>query len=309
MNIQTSTQLRSNFRNLEFYFISIVFFGITILLVPFLIDNGTINTTLLIYGSVLMFFPMARALNSEALMDPDVSDFADILITIPIWIVVGLVTLVLGIIFIPIMLMFPSSRFRLMYIGSAIIIYCFGVRVKITGSLPKTGPYIICPNHTSFIDYFLSTYIMGWNNKYTVVHGSNLHNIPIIGWVMRNCLTSIDRSDKTTYFPMITEMREALMDKKNVLIYPEGGRITERERKDGLIVKPFKNGAFKVADSIGCLIVPVTIKGAYKFKPKASKRLWLRPGMVEIIYHKPIEPIGKVETVAEKTRQMVMSAL
>ncbi len=311
MNIQTNIQLKSSFRNMRFYLISIVFFGITILFIPFLIDNDTIRTTLPIYGSMIVFFPIARAFNDEALqMDQHISDFADMWITLAIWIVVGVVTFVMGIIFIPTMIAFKKTRYKLMYIGSAIILYCLGVRVKITGSLPKNGPYIVTPNHTSFADYFLSTYIMGWNSKYTVVHGSNLHGIPIVGWVMKKFLTPIDRSDKSTYFPMIAEMRESLMQKKNVLIYPEGGRITEEEREEqGIMVKSFKNGAFKVADSIGCLIVPVTIRGAYEFKPKASRRWWLRPGLVEIIYHEPVEPIGKIETVAEKTRQVIMSAL
>jgi 1-acyl-sn-glycerol-3-phosphate acyltransferase len=150
---------------------------------------------------------------------------------------------------------------------------------------------------------------MGWNNKYTVVHGSNLHGIPIIGWVMKKWLTPVNRSDRGTYIPLITEMKEYLLRKINVLIFIEGGRITEEERENGILLKQFKNGAFKVADQIGCVIVPVTIRGAYEFKPKASRRWWLRPGLIEIIYHNSIEPIGKIDDVIEKTRQVIMSEL
>lgn len=294
--------------NFRFYLIPAVFFALTVMLIPFIISSQTIHTTVIVYASLLTF-PLVFRMTNE--MEKELQNVSFMFTTIITWIVVGVVTLVLGIFFIPIMILIPHTRFRLMFIGSAIIIYCFGVRVKHIGSLPKSGgPYIICPNHTSFLDYFLSTYVMGWKGKYTVVHGSNLHNIPIIGTVMKKWLISVNRGDSKTFFPMIRQMRSALENGFNVLIYPEGGRKTEAETYSGLKLKNFKPGAFNVACEIGCKIVPVTINGADKFKPKDSKRWWLEHGTVEIVFHNPVESEGILPNeLSKKTSEAILSAL
>ena len=294
--------------NVRFYLIPAVFFALTAMFIPFLISKQTIHTTVIVYASLLTF-PLIFRMTNE--MEEELRNVSFMATTVVTWIVVGAVTLVLGMFFIPIMILIPSTRFRLMFIGSAVIIYCFGVRVKHIGSLPKKGGrYIICPNHTSFLDYFLSTYIMGWKGKYTVVHGSNLHNIPIIGTVMRKWLISVNRADSKTFFPMINQMRKALEDGYNVLIYPEGGRKTEAETDSGIRLKKFKPGAFNVACDIGCEIVPVTIIGADKFKPKDSKRWWLQPGPVNIVFHDPISPVGLLPNeLSRKTSEAILSAL
>ncbi len=311
MNIQTNTYSKGIFRNSVIFLIGMFFFAITILLVPFLIDNQTIRTTLPIYASVMLFFPLVRAMNSDHLqMDPQICDFIDMIVTVAIWIVVSIVTFVLGIFFIPTMLLFPRTRFKLMYVGSAVILFCFGVSVKHFGKLPKSGPYIICPNHTSFVDYFLSTYVMGWNSKYTVVHGANLHNIPVIGLVMKKWLVPVDRSDSDTFFPMITQMRKSIDSGLNVLIYPEGGRIEEKERESGILMKAFKPRTFNIAFEKNISVVPVAIIGAYDIKPKSSKRWWLRPGKVEIHYCDVVNPEDKKpKEISDEVRKKIMAKL
>lgn len=294
--------------SVRFYLIPAVFFALTAMFIPFLISKQTIHTTVIVYASLLTFPLIFRMTND---MEEELQNVSFMVTTMITWIVVGAVTLVLGMFFIPIMILIPSTRFRLMFIGSAVIIYCLGVRVKHIGSLPKNGgPYVICPNHTSFLDYFLSTYVMGWKGKYTVVHGSNLHDIPIIGSVMKKWLISVDRSDKNTFRTMIKKMHKALEDGYNVLIYPEGGRKTETETESGILLKTFKPGAFNVAYNIGCEIVPVTIIGADKFKPKDSKRWWLQPGPVKIVFHDPISPVGLLPNeLSKKTSEAILSAL
>lgn len=288
----------------------VIFLGFFGILIPFIVSASTIKATPQICISLLAY-PIVFRLTREFEFENEINDFVYQITTVITWIVVALVTFVLGIFFIPIMLILPQSRFKLMFIGSAVIIYCFGVRVKHVGLLPKKdGPYIICPNHTSFLDYFLSTYIMGWKGKYTVVHGSNLHGIPFIGSVMKKWLISVDRSDSRTFFPMIKQMRRALEDGYNVLIYPEGGRKTEAQTKSGIILNRFKPGAFNVACDLGLPIVPITIIGADTFKPKDSSRWWLQHCWVKIVFHEPISSENVFpERLSEMTRQAIMSAL
>lgn len=296
--------------NARFYLISALFFAVTAILIPFLIQEKTIRTTPLIFGSLLAF-PMVIRFTKQLEFEDEVNSLFYKFTTVISWIVVGVVTFVLGIFFVPTMLLFPQTRFKLMFIGSAVIIYCLGVRVTYNGSLPKNqGPYIICPNHTSFLDYFLSTYIMGWKGTYTVVHGANLHGIPIIGNVMRKWLISVDRANSKTYFSMMTQMREALSLGMNVLIYPEGGRITERERNNGIQMRLLKPGAFNMAHDLEVSIVPVTINGAFNFKPKESKRWYLVPGAVQITFHDPIRPDGTLpDQLGKLTKEAILSAL
>jgi 1-acyl-sn-glycerol-3-phosphate acyltransferase len=56
-------------------------------------------------------------------------------------------------------------------------------------------------------------------------------------------------------------------------------------------------------------VVPVTISGTHFVMPK--KRLSIKPGLVTVTFHKPIEPaeFGSREELMEKVRVMINGAL
>ena len=56
---------------------------------------------------------------------------------------------------------------------------------------------------------------------------------------------------------------------------------------DGKLL-PFKKGPFYLAEQCRVPVVPVTISGTHYVMPK--RRFSIKPGLVTIVFHKPIEP-------------------
>ena len=86
-------------------------------------------------------------------------------------------------------------------------------------------------------------------------------------------------------------------------IYVEGKRSF-----DGKLL-PFKKGPFYLAVECGVPVIPITIVGTHYTMPKA--RFSIRPGLVKVIFHPPIEPKDFVsrDCLMEKVRAAIESGL
>ena len=86
-------------------------------------------------------------------------------------------------------------------------------------------------------------------------------------------------------------------------IYVEGKRSF-----DGKLL-PFKKGPFYLAMECGVPVVPVTITGTHDAMPKG--RFAIKPGLVKVIFHPPIEPedFGSRESLMERVRNAIESGL
>jgi 1-acyl-sn-glycerol-3-phosphate acyltransferase len=89
----------------------------------------------------------------------------------------------------------------------------------------------------------------------------------------------------------------------NMTIYVEGKRSF-----DGKLL-PFKKGPFYLAIECGVPVVPITIVGTFYAMPKS--RFAIKPGLVRVIFHPPIEPkdFGSREELMEKVRAVIDSGL
>jgi len=89
----------------------------------------------------------------------------------------------------------------------------------------------------------------------------------------------------------------------NMTIYVEGKRSF-----DGKLL-PFKKGPFYLAVACGVPVIPITIVGTHYTMPKA--RFAIRPGLVKVIFHPPIETkdFGDRDCLMEKVRSTIESGL
>jgi 1-acyl-sn-glycerol-3-phosphate acyltransferase len=157
--------------------------------------------------------------------------------------------------------------------------------------LKKDQQYIFCSNHFSYMD--IAT--MGLNDHNAIFVGKNdMENIPVFGYMYKSLHITVDRSKlKSRYTSMLRTM-EALDDGKSLVIFPEGGIVTE---KDPVIGK-FKDGAFRAAIEKKIPIVPVTIPFNWIILPPDQFLLNWRP--MKIIFHEPIDPAGySMETIGK----------
>ncbi len=131
-----------------------------------------------------------------------------------------------------------------------------------------------------------------------------LFKFPILGRAMRmGSLVPVDRGNRDAGIEAVRAAKSVVDKKLNLLIYVEGKRSF-----DGKLL-PFKKGPFYLAVECGVPVIPVTIVGTHYTMPK--KRFAIKPGLVKVIFHDPIEPkdFGSRDDLQEKVRAAIESGL
>jgi long-chain acyl-CoA synthetase len=151
--------------------------------------------------------------------------------------------------------------------------------------LPKKGPYLICPNHASFLDGFFIFASLPANIAAEVffVGYSIIFDHPLLYWAGRAArLVSLDPNI------YLTETMQAvsyiLRQKKIVCIFPEGRRAPDES------VGEFKKGAGILIKELDIPVVPVYIKGSYRSWPRTSFLPRFCP--VKVIFGRPVSLKG-----------------
>ena len=134
-----------------------------------------------------------------------------------------------------------------------------------------------------------------------------MENIPLFGFMYRQLHITVDRDRlKSRYSTMIRSL-EALDEGKSLVIFPEGGIITEREP----VMGSFKDGAFRVSIEKQIPIVPVTIPFNWIILPADEFLMNWKP--LKIIFHKPIDPAGftldNISLYKQHVRQVIEQEL
>lgn len=162
--------------------------------------------------------------------------------------------------------------------------------VKRVEKAPVRKPYVICPNHSSYLDIPLVFRIV---KDYFIFLGKReIENYPLFHiFFTKEMNVLVDRSSKLGSHKAFMQACEEI-DKGNcVLIFPEA-TIPD----NAPVLNPFKNGAFKLAIEKQVPIIPVTFTGNWKilqgskmFKGKAG------PGITKVIVHRSIDTKGMTE--------------
>lgn len=174
-----------------------------------------------------------------------------------------------------------------------------GARVRIVGreKLAK-GTYIYMSNHVSNLDPpILCPLIPG---RTSILAKKTVWRIPILGPALNLAeIVPVDREHRAAAIQSIRRAADVLRHGISMTLFPEGTRSS-----DGRLL-PFKKGPFHLATECGFPVVPITILGTYEMMPKGS--MIVRPGIVTIIFHPPIDP--KQFTSREVLMQAVWNAI
>jgi 1-acyl-sn-glycerol-3-phosphate acyltransferase len=160
-----------------------------------------------------------------------------------------------------------------------------GSRLKVKGAenIPENGAYIICPNHSSFLDIFCIYWIF---KKYFVFIGKKeIEKWPLFHIFYTSGMNIlVDRESRTGSIGALKRMSKEIDKGNPLVIFPEG-----TISKNAPLMAPFKSGAFAIAIQKQVPIVAVTFVANWKrlqrsgiWKGKAS------PGIAEVIIHKPV---------------------
>jgi 1-acyl-sn-glycerol-3-phosphate acyltransferase len=176
------------------------------------------------------------------------------------------------------------------------ILWITFVRVKIHQQhrIDKGQSYVIVANHQSIYDilvvYGYLPLVFKWVMKI------ELRKTPFIGFtchLMGHIF--VDRKNRRAAVKTMQQAGKKLTGGTSVFFFPEG------TRNQGENLMPFKKGAFKMSESLGLPILPLTIKGASQVMPTNSFRIL--PGTITLIFHEPISP----ETIKQQSTENLIN--
>jgi len=214
-----------------------------------------------------------------------------------IWAFWGIVTFIgtFLIIFIPSMLthLIPGKKGQHIFIIISRIwmrVWLFLVacplKVKGLSNFRKGETYVVTCNHNSLMDIPLSCPFIPGANK--TIAKSSFTKVPLFGFFYAKGSVLVNRKSDESRRRSFVEMKETLQQGMHMSVYPEG----TRNRSDDPL-KPFHDGAFKLAIETGKSIIPAVIFNTKKVLP-LHKTFYFMPHRLAIHFLPEI-------TVANKT--------
>ncbi|MBO9617569.1 MAG: 1-acyl-sn-glycerol-3-phosphate acyltransferase [Niabella sp.] len=180
--------------------------------------------------------------------------------------------------------------------------FIIGCPIKIRGTenFQKGMGYIVTCNHNSLLDIPLSSAFIPGANK--TIAKNSFAKIPIFGWYYSKGSVLVDRKSEKSRKQSIDKMKAVLKAGMHMCIYPEGTR-----NRTSASLKPFYNGAFKLAADTGHPVIPGVIIGTKEAVP-LNKPFFFLPRTLELHFLKPMEAEGKNAATLKEEVFAVMTA-
>ncbi len=145
------------------------------------------------------------------------------------------------------------------------------LRARVSGvdRIPADGPFILCPNHQSYLDAFLMLSVLPYRlfRQLFFVGASEYFETPLMRGFAR--ATNIIPVDPNTNLVSAMQAGAAGLRLGRVLVlFPEGERSIDGE------LKPFRKGASILAAELGVPIVPVAMDGLFPLWPRGRAFQW-----------------------------------
>ena len=227
-----------------------------------------------------------------------------------IWALWGLITFLITflIIFIPAMLshVMDDVKGQKYFIAVSKIwmnvwLFLIGCPVKVSGkeNFKPGEAYIVVFNHNALLDVPLSApYVPGANKT---IAKASFAKIPLFGSFYARGSVLVDRSNDRSRRKSFEAMKSVVAKGMHMCIYPEGTRNRSNEP-----IKPFYDGAFKLAMATKKEIMPCVISGTKKAMP-INKKFFLLPVKLKMQFLAPESTSGKtVGELKEKVHAEMM---
>lgn len=185
-----------------------------------------------------------------------------------------------------------TLRFSHLVIRIAGVFFRVFLSLRYSGvkKLPPNLPFILCPNHQSFLDgpLIISTLPTRAIDNIFILGYTDYWRGAVMGYLGK--LSRIVAIDPNSNLLRAMQVGAAGLRKNRVLlVFPEGTRTI-----DGRLTE-FKKGAAILASELKVPIVPVALKGAFEMWPRGGK---FRLHPVEVHFGDPIDP-ARFETAPD----------
>ena len=201
--------------------------------------------------------------------------------------------------------LFASLLLPLMY---------FLARYRVHGeqNIPKTGAFVLAPNHYSNIDpIVIGLGLWRLNRMPRYMAKSSLFRIPVVGYLLRKAeQIPVERAGRDREGDPLEQAKRIAAAGHAVVVYPEGSLT----RDPGSWPMRGKYGAVRTALGAGIPLIPAASWGAQLILPRYSNRLSLFPRKtVDIVFGEPVDLSefgGKTDTqTLARATEKLMSAI
>lgn len=174
-------------------------------------------------------------------------------------------------------------------------------RLKVTGTenFKKGENYIVLFNHNAFLDVPLSAPFVPGGNK--TIAKDSFAKFPIFGAFYKRGAVLVNRKDDKSRTKSFEKMMNVLKQGVHMCIYPEGTR-----NRTSAPLKPFYDGAFRLAKASHKQMIPCIIKGTKESMP-IHKVFYLLPKKLSMEFLPPVNVDDlTVEQLKEKVYQQML---
>ena len=180
-------------------------------------------------------------------------------------------------------------------------LFLVGCPVKVHGkeNFKNNTSYVVVFNHNAFLDVPLSApYVPGANKT---IAKASFAKIPLFGLFYKRGSVLVDRKDDKSRSKSFDSMKRVLATGMHMCLYPEGTRNRTAEP-----MKPFYDGAFRLAVATNKDIIPCVISGTKKAMP-INKSFFLLPVRLQMHFLPAIPSAGmSVQDLKEKTFNIML---
>jgi long-chain acyl-CoA synthetase len=183
------------------------------------------------------------------------------------------------------------TSFRYAAVKMLYLLFKVLLRLRAAGleNLPRKGPFLLCPNHLSYIDPLVVLAPLPYDvlERVFFVGASEFFISPFMKLLAR--VANIFPVDPDTHLLRAMKVgAHGLRSGRILCIFPEGARSF-----DGRLGE-FKKGAAILAREIGVPMVPVAIRGTYQVWARDSRKIRLHK--VKVLFGEPLEAGAREDT-------------
>lgn len=179
-------------------------------------------------------------------------------------------------------------------------LFLVGCPVKVMGkeNFKQDENYVVVFNHNALLDVPLSApYVPGANKT---IAKASFAKIPLFGWFYKKGSVLVDRRSEKSRSKSFDAMKKVLDSGMHMCIYPEGTRNRSAEP-----IKPFYDGAFRLAIAAKKDIIPCIITGTKKAMP-IDKKIFLLPVRLKMQF---LPAISSADTTVKELKEKVFNEM
>lgn len=196
----------------------------------------------------------------------------------------------------------PSLFWPLAAIVIPVIGYFARIRIRGAENLPRTGAFVLSPNHYSEVDPLLiavAVFRMGRLPRF--MGKESLFRLPVIGFLLRATgMIPVARGGSAASAKQTLKQASDLVEHgRGVIVYPEGTLTRDPE----MWPMRGKSGAVRLALAGGIPLIPIAHWGTHRIMARYSKKisLWPPRKRVDMLVGEPLDLSDLADRAGEQS--------